>query len=184
MLRLTMALGASLLLAGSFSRSWAEPEATTLAEATAAARAWLAAIDAEKYQQSYDAGCIAFHEKVASDKWILVLRTIRMPEGTVVSRKESGHTYKPDGFEGLDGQCMIITYDTSFSKLPSAVEQVVVKRENGKWLGAGYIVGPKPSTDSQADAPPNPTEIQTQEIHAKAPAPSPAPTPAHPPAAH
>ncbi len=160
---MAMAACAGFLLAAVAAKSQAEPTDSNSSEALAAAKAWLAQIDAGHYLDSYTAGCIAFHEKVPQDKWLTVLKTIRQPQGNLVSRKETGHTYKPDGFEGLDGQCMIVTYDTSFKNLAVAIEQVVVKKENGAWRGAGYIVGPKPSTDATPNAPPAPTtEIQTQ----------------------
>ena len=120
------------------------------AEATAVAQAWMAQIDAGHYEEVYAAGCIAFHEKVSLDKWVSVLKTIRIPLGTVTSRKEITHLNKPDGFEGLDGQCIVFKYATSFSKLPEALEVVVVKREDGHWKGAGYNLMPKQAAESKA----------------------------------
>ena len=111
------------------------------------AQAWVAQIDAARYDDSYAAGCVAFHEKVSADKWNSVLKTLRLPLGAVVNRKESSHLDKPDGFEGLDGECMVIKYTTSFKNLPDAIEIIVVKKEDGKWKGAGYNVLPKQATE-------------------------------------
>jgi hypothetical protein len=134
------------------STTVANPEAT--AAALAAAQAWVAEIDAGHYEQSYDEGCTAFHNKVPQDQWITVLKAIRPKLGTVLSRKESSARYKPDGYEGLDGECMVITYTTSFSKMASELEVIVMKREDGKWRGAGYNAQPQvdETTQDQGDS--------------------------------
>jgi len=118
------------------------------AAALATAQDWLAQIDAGKYEDIYTGGCVAFHEKVSLEKWVAVLRTIRQPLGSVISRKEISHIDKPDGIEGLEGECMIIKYETSFKNLPAAIEVIVVKKEDGKWKGGGYNLAPKPATES------------------------------------
>lgn len=133
-------------------------------EALAAAKAWLAQIDAGNYEGSYAFGGSAMHEKVPQSTWVAVLKALRTPWGAVVSRKQTSHIYKPNGIEGLEGECMIITYDTSFKQLSPAREQIVLKWEDGKWRGAGYTGGPKPNPDAQPSAPPSSTtETQTQE---------------------
>jgi hypothetical protein len=63
-----------------------------------AALAWVAEIDAGRYDDSYSAAGAALHGKVKQDQWDLVLKTIRPPWGHVVSRKVTSHVYKPDGW--------------------------------------------------------------------------------------
>jgi hypothetical protein len=100
---------------------------------------------------------------LSQDKWVLVLKTIRNAWGKVVNRNQISHIYKPNGYDGLEGECMVITYDTTFAKLDSAMEVVVLKWEDGKWLGAGYNAGPKPVADDGSQAPPAaPTETHTE----------------------
>jgi hypothetical protein len=84
----------------------------------------------------------AMHEKVPQDRWDLILRVERTPKGKVVSRAETGRSYKPNGFEGTDGEFMILTYATTFANSPNQIEQVVLRREDGVWKGAGYVLGP------------------------------------------
>jgi len=129
-------------------------------DALALSKAWIAQIDAGQYEESYDFGCGAMHDKVTEDKWLVVLKTLRASWGSVVSRKQISHIYKPDGFEGLQGECLVITYDTSFQKLDPAKEVVVLKWEDGKWRGAGYNVGPKPLPPE--DQPPQQDAPQTE----------------------
>ncbi len=147
----------------------AMPKALASAEnqadsALAASKAWVTQIDAGQYDESYSFGCGAMHDKVPQDQWMKVLKALRTPWGRVVSRKPISHVYKPNGVPGLEGECMVITYDTSFQRLDPATEIVVLKWEDGKWRGAGYNAGPKPSPED-ASAPPtpqNPTEIHTE----------------------
>ena len=131
--------------------------------ALTAAKAWVAQIDAGQYDESYAFGCDAMHEKVPQDRWVVVLKTLRTPWGPVVSRKQINHMYKPDGVPGLEGECMVITYDTSFKRLGPATEIVVLKWEDGKWRGAGYNAQAKPSPDDESapSTPPATTEIHT-----------------------
>jgi hypothetical protein len=130
----------------------ADPDPSSANEALATAKNWVAEIDAGKYEESYAEGCTALHNKVTHDQWITVLKAIRPALGDVVSRKEDSHSYKPDGYEGLDGECMVIKYDTSLTKMPSLIEVVVLKREDGKWRGAGYNA--QPQTAPEGDIPP------------------------------
>lgn len=92
---------------------------------------------------------------------MLALRTLRAPLGQVVSRKVTDHTYKPNGIPGLDSPCVVITYDTAFAKADADVETVILKWENGKWLGLSYTLGPKPSETSDSDSIPQSTTTTT-----------------------
>jgi hypothetical protein len=138
--------------------------------ALATSKAWVAQIDAGKYDDSYAFGCGAMHDKVPQDRWAKVLKALRTPWGPVVSRKQISHIYKPNGFEKSEGEFMVITYDTSFQRLASATETVVLKWEDGKWRGAGYQAGPKAPPDNGSTPPsPAPTTETHTEPHAKQP---------------
>ncbi|MCE0499059.1 MAG: DUF4019 domain-containing protein [Methylacidiphilales bacterium] len=127
--------------------------------ALVAAKAWIAQIDAGDYVESYNAGCDAFHQQVTQQKWVMVLKAFRPSYGEIVSRREVSHSYKENGFNGMDGEYMIVTYDTTFSRLQGGYEKVVLKFEDGKWRGAYYEAGPKPS--GQASDQPLP-DVQTE----------------------
>jgi len=160
----------TLLLAGIFCLLFATmPKVLASAEdqidqALVASKNWVTQIDAGQYDDSYTAGSGALHDRVPQDRWGLILKTLRSPWGPVVNRTQVSHIYKPNGFEGSEGEYMVITYDTSFKTLGPATEIVVLKWEDGKWRGAGYNAMPKPSEDASANEPPNSTtEVQTQE---------------------
>ena len=129
-------------------------------EALAAAKAWIAQIDAGEYIESYNATCDEFRQKVTQDKWVLVLKAFRPSFGTVVSSREVSHVFKENGVKGLDGECVVITYDTSFSRLHNGYEEIILKLEDGKWRGALYEAGPKPSAQPASNQPP--PEVQTE----------------------
>jgi hypothetical protein len=114
-------------------------------EATTAAGQWLAEIDANKVEESYEQGCTAFHNKVSKQQWITVLKALRPSIGNLTSRSEQSAEYKPDGFEGLEGECVVIKYSSVFTVIGPALEVVVMKREDGQWRGAGYNVQPQSS---------------------------------------
>ena len=166
----------ALLLAGIFCLFIAAtPKAFASAEdqvdsALVASQAWVAQIDAGQYDDSYLFGCGAMHDKVPQARWAEVLKALRTPWGPVLSRKQVSHVYKPNGYEGTEGEFLIITYSTSFKKLDAATEVVVLKWEGGKWRGAGYNAQPQQPADD-GSAPPTPpptTEIHT-DAHVKPP---------------
>ena len=133
-------------------------------QAIAVSQNWVHEIDQGKYDESYSFGCQAMREKVPSDRWSIILKTLRTPWGSVVSRKQLSHIYKPNGVPDLPGECMVITYDTSFKSLDPAMEIVVLRWEDGKWRGAGYTAGPKAALDGSAnpsEPAASPTEIHT-----------------------
>jgi hypothetical protein len=114
-------------------------------EAESAAQHWLAEIDSGKMEESYDDGCTAFQLKVGKQQWITVLKALRPSIGNVSSRTLQSAEYKPDGFEGLEGECVVIKYNSVFTVIGPALEVVVMKRENGQWRGAGYNAQPQSS---------------------------------------
>jgi hypothetical protein len=150
----------SVLALTAANRAPADENQAMVNDAVAAAQSWLAQIDAGKYEESYDEGCLAFHNKVSELQWTTILKSLRPPLGTVVSRKVVKTEYKPDGLEGLQGECMVITYNTAFSRVPVDLEIVVLQREDGHWRGAGYNAQPQ-GDPTEPDSMP-PPEVHTE----------------------
>jgi hypothetical protein len=132
-------------------------------KAVALSQAWVAQIDAAKYDDSYSFVCEETRNKFPEDRWILVLQTIRTPWGGVVNRHQLSHVYKPHGVQGLDGECVVVTYSTDFKNRRGITEMVVLKWEDGQWRGASYFAGvpADPNAPSQDDG--GTTQVQTQE---------------------
>jgi hypothetical protein len=152
--------GISGLLFAAMPKALASAE-DQLDQAVTASKTWVSLIDAGQYEESYAFGCDEMHDKVAQDRWVTVLKALRTPWGPVVSRKQISHIYKPNGVSGLEGECMVITYDTSFKGMNPAMEVVVLRWEDGKWRGAGYNAGPKPQPDDGSTPQPTPTATET-----------------------
>jgi hypothetical protein len=155
--------GIACLLVAATPKAFASAE-DHIDDSLAVSKAWVAQIDAGQYDESYDFGCDAMHDKVPQDRWAAVLKALRAPWGAVVSRTPVSHIYKSNGVDGLEGECVVITYDTAFEKLGPATEIVVLKWEGGKWRGAGYNAQPKPPPDdgSAPQSPSSTTEVHTE----------------------
>src|SRR5450631_4446706 len=143
-----------LFISAPKARASAENEVDS---ALTASKAWVGQIDAGQYDESYAFGSGAMHDKVQQDRWETILKALRSPWGTVLSRKQISHIYKPNGFEGTEGEFMVITYDTSFQRLGAATEIVVLKWEDGKWRGGGYNAQAKAPADGAVPPPPEST---------------------------
>jgi hypothetical protein len=166
-----------LLLAATFAiclalfaapRAHASTASQSVDQALAAAKAWVAQIDAGKYEDSYSFTCDEVQRKVAADRWADILKTIRAPWGSMVTRHQLSHVYQPNGIKGhkpIDGECMVIIYSTNFKNYANVTEEVDLKWQDGQWRGAGYTAGVVPDENaSDADNNNNgQTEVQTQE---------------------
>ncbi len=133
-------------------------------------QSWVTQIDKGEYDESYSVASGEMHAKVPQDRWGLILKTLRAPYGSVVSRQQLSHVYRANGFEGAEGEFLIITYNTAFQKLDAAKEVVVLRWEDGKWRGCGYNMGPVGNANAEpgdSSAPSSTTEVQTEK-HVKA----------------
>ena len=148
-----------------------------ISSARPAANAWLSLIDNGQYANSYIAAGDGLHQTVNQDKWTLVLKSMRPVWGELVSRTEDKHLYQPNGIQGLNGECMVISYNTSFKKLPQAMEMVILRFEDGKWRGVGYTAGPKASGDAPNHSVQQPVTETSTTVHNQADS-KPAPPPA------
>ena len=160
-LPLLFAIGAFIAVASGRAHASAEDE---VGQAITASLAWVGQIDSGKYDESYSFTCEETRDRFPQDHWVDVLKAIRHQWGDVVSRQQLRHVYKPNGVPGLEGECMVITYNTNFKNLSNATETVVLKWEDGQWRGAGYRAGP--TVDPNAEPAPvsnSDTQIQTQE---------------------
>ena len=164
-LRLILLLTVCLLAAPVALRADDDSE---LAEAASVGQAWLAEIDGGHYEQSYNDGSSALHQKLTMDVWVKILNAERPPMGRVVSRQEISRVRHADGMEGAQGDFIVIGYRTSFENRADELEYVVLKHDFGGWRGTGYDFGPEQvdtdpdagpttTTETSTNAPPTPT---------------------------
>jgi hypothetical protein len=111
--------------------------------AQTSAEAWLALTDSGKYAESWEEASSGFKNTVSKEKWIGMLQSVRSPLGTLKSRKLNKATYVKNPPKAPEGEYVVLTYDSSFEQLPSAVETVSsVLDKDGKWRLAGYLIKP------------------------------------------
>jgi hypothetical protein len=107
----------------------------------AAARTWLATVDAGSYAQSWTDAAAAFKKAVDQPTWQKQLDAVRTPLGKVVSRTVSSRKYTKTVPGAPDGDYVVITFDTVFEKKASAVETVTpMKDPDGTWRVSGYFI--------------------------------------------
>jgi len=124
----------------------AEPEAADAgaaveAAAVSAAEAWLALLDAGKYEESWDAAAPLFKINVAKDQWTLAVLGARGPLGKPKERKRSAST-RAESLPGApDGAYVVVEFKSAFVLKASAVERVTMMRTTaGEWRAAGYFI--------------------------------------------
>jgi hypothetical protein len=109
--------------------------------ATAAAESWLSKIDTGSYAVSWREASAYFQGAVTEQAWTGSLDGLRKPLGLLVSRKlkSAQHTKAVPG--ALDGEYVIMQFETSFEHKKTAIETVTfLQDKNSKWKAAGYYI--------------------------------------------
>jgi hypothetical protein len=117
-------------------------QAATPAEAAqAAAEPWLKKIDAAQYLETYQGLCSSTRGTLDAPRWELAIAQVRVPVGALVKRKLISAKYMTRLPDGPTGQYVMLQYQVSFAKNPSAVETVtmVLDRDN-QWRAGGYYL--------------------------------------------
>lgn len=111
------------------------------AKAVAAAKAWLALVDAGSYNESYDTAAALFKGALTQDAWAKALTASRTPLGAVQSRTLAA-TQSTTSLPGApDGKYVVMQYRTVFAQKASALETLTVMLDkDGVWRVAGYFI--------------------------------------------
>ena len=126
-----------LLLAGNARAA----DDVKVAHAQAAAKTWLALIDAGHYAKSWDAASVFFRGSITKVTWEAAVRSVRAPLGPVTSRTLNSATFTRTLPGAPDGEYVVIQYTARFKGRAPAVETVTPMREkDGAWRVAGYFV--------------------------------------------
>jgi hypothetical protein len=133
----------SVLLALTLWPSMATTQTTPKPEQLAqkSAEAWLALIDSGKYAESWDEASQVFKGALTRDQWASTVKGVRVPLGTVQSRKFKSATYTKTLPGAPDGEYVVIQYDTSFANKQTATETTIpMLDKDGKWRVSGYFI--------------------------------------------
>lgn len=145
-MKICQPMGASALavmfvaIAAAVQSGAADDELDT-APAMAASESWLHTVDAGRYGQSWDDAAKAFRDAVAKDKWESMVAPVRSQTGNLIARKVRTARYTREIPNAPAGEYVVIQYDSSFERIPHAVETVTpMKDPDGKWRVSGYFV--------------------------------------------
>jgi len=117
------------------------PAGTGSADAIGASNAWLAVIDAAKYDDSWERACVYFKGVVAKEQWVRQIAGVRGPLGSVRSREVTSSEYTTKLPGAPDGEYVVIQYRTSFENKVNAVETVTPMRDpDGVYRVSGYYI--------------------------------------------
>jgi hypothetical protein len=122
----------------------AEPKdgnVTTDTAAVAAAKDWLALVDAEKYGDSWDEAAQYFKNAVTKEKWVQAMEAMRKPFGKNLSRELASQKELKTMPGAPDGEYVVIQFKSSFENKKSAVETITpMMDKDGKWRVSGYFM--------------------------------------------
>lgn len=139
---LSLALIAALALSDTPARERpigdpATPIETAQLEAfEAAARDWLALVDASAWEASYATAGASFQEPNTVAGWRDASLQARVPLGAVIDRQTQTAEYvnaPPHGY-------VIMKFRTQFEGDSDALEAVTLEREDGAWKVVGYVI--------------------------------------------
>lgn len=132
------ALGAALFAAIASAQSGEELDARP---ATAAAQAWLATVDAQRYGTAWDAAAPLLQGAIERTRWEATIQEARGPLGAVNARKLRSATYARSLPGAPEGEYVVIQYATAFANRPLSIETVTpMKQADGTWKVAGYYI--------------------------------------------
>ena len=105
------------------------------------ANAWLASVDSEKYDESWDKAAEFFKGAVPKGQWLQSMQSVRKPFGKNISRKLQSMIYLTSLPGAPDGEYVVIKFDSSFENKKYALETVTpMLDKNGKWRISGYFM--------------------------------------------
>jgi hypothetical protein len=118
-----------------------EDETTAIGEASAAADAWLARLDADDIDGSWEGTSSLFRRLVDQAQWRASVDKVRSIFGRTLHRElgDTRHTTTVPG--APDGEYVILEYAAGLERKQEAVETVVAMRDDdGSWRVGGYFV--------------------------------------------
>lgn len=124
-----------------FMTSGLHAQTDNLKASAEAGLAWVAVIDAGKYEEAWDKGALTLKLRIPIKSWIAILEATRKPLGSVLSRNlvDQRTAQNPSGLPA--GDYMVLIYRTDFATKKGVPELVtLVLESDGKWRGLTYQV--------------------------------------------
>jgi hypothetical protein len=110
-------------------------------DAVAAGKAWLADVDAGRYEESWERAGATLRQAVTREQWKQAANGSRAPMGEVKSRELASRQEATTLPGAPDGQYVVMQFETAFAHKAAAVETVTTVLEaDGKWRVVGYFI--------------------------------------------
>ena len=124
---------AQIIIQETSSRKLSEAEHLKLRALT---ESWLRLIDTGKLIESWEELSVELKTKFPKEKWQAALRPLLGKVGKLKTRK-----FKSADYSDPLGQTVAVDFESSFTKIPDAVEIVTLKLEaDGNWRVTGYSI--------------------------------------------
>ncbi len=105
-------------------------------ETEEAARDWLVLVDAQRWEESWNAAAQSFRDPNTLERWTTVSKEVRLPLGAVLARETTGALDIPAPPAGY----RTLLFTTDFANRAGATETVTLVREGGSWRVVGYYI--------------------------------------------
>lgn len=109
--------------------------------AEAAAGSWLKLADQSEFEDTWLQASSLFQGAISQMDWQRALGAARTPLKELVSRNRVSAEFYETLPGAPDGEYVVLTFNSSFTKKSAAVETVtVMKDEDGSWRVSGYFI--------------------------------------------
>jgi hypothetical protein len=113
---------------------------TSVAAGEAAARAWVALLDAGNYSQSWSTSAQHLRGSIPESQWVRHISEVRGRLGAVQSRSLKSAEFVPSR-PGAPGERVQVRYATHFEHQADAIEVVTpIKDPDGQWRVEAYSI--------------------------------------------
>jgi hypothetical protein len=131
-----------LRILGIVALLWAVPTlaSPTENEVAAAAKSWLALVDANNYAQCYQSAADIVRQGVSETKWEEMVQFGRGKAGALKSRELQAVQFTKTLPGVPDGDYANVAFDTDFETKGPSTEVITLVHEHGKWKVGGYHI--------------------------------------------
>ncbi len=116
------------------------PHAADIRAARQVAEAWIALLDAGKFDDAYSQMGQAARNQISVDQWKGQLKASRTKYGKLATRAFQYTDYATTLKGAPPGQYVVLDYLCTFASGQSAPETIVMSKVNGTWQVAGFAV--------------------------------------------
>jgi Protein of unknown function (DUF4019) len=109
-------------------------------EAAAAAKTWLAVVDAKNYPESWKDAADLFQQGVSEAKWDGMVQGARDKVGPLKSRDLQAVQLTKTLPGVPDGDYAVVSFKADFETKGPSTEVITLVHEHGKWKVGGYFI--------------------------------------------